>query len=112
MSGATLHGARFESTETMVIGSSRPVSVKGTIFDDADLQWAFFIDVVLNDSSFAGAKLNSAWFIGVDFSGARGLESVTHWGPSVIDTRSLSRSAGRIADVFLRGCGVPDPFIT
>jgi hypothetical protein len=43
---------------------------------------------------------------------ARGLETVQHLGPSSIAIDTICRSKGQIPESFLRGCGVPDDFIT
>ena len=47
----------------------------------------------------------------VDLSGAKGLETVEHGGPSTIGIDTIYKSRGKIPEVFLRGCGVPDEFI-
>ena len=47
-----------------------------------------------------------------DLSEVKGLERVIHFGPSSIGIDTLYKSAGKIPEVFLRGCGVPDDFIT
>lgn len=47
-----------------------------------------------------------------DLGVVTGLELVNHGGPSVIGIDTLYRSGGSIAEGFLRGCGVPDEFIT
>lgn len=41
-----------------------------------------------------------------------GLETVTHYGPSVVGVDAVFRSGGSIPDVFLRGAGVPEEFLT
>jgi hypothetical protein len=41
-----------------------------------------------------------------------GLEDVIHAGPSEIGIETICDSAGQIPKVFLRGCGVPENFIT
>jgi hypothetical protein len=51
-------------------------------------------------------------FAGVDLSECIGLERVRHTHPSSIGIETLVRSKGKIPDVFLRGAGVPDSFIT
>ena len=51
-------------------------------------------------------------FGAVDLSVAKGLESVIHDGPSTIGIDTVYASQGRIPEVFLRGAGVPDEFIT
>ena len=45
-------------------------------------------------------------------STVRGLETVQHHGPSTIGIDTLYRSHGNIPEVFLRGAGVPEDFIT
>ena len=47
----------------------------------------------------------------LDLGMAKGLETVTHIGPSTIGIDTIYRSKGKIPDSFLRGCGVPDNFI-
>ncbi len=47
----------------------------------------------------------------VDLSAAKGLDTVQHEGPSKIGIDTLYKSKGKIPEVFLRGCGVPDEFI-
>jgi len=42
----------------------------------------------------------------------KGLESVEHHFPSTLGIDTIYRSNGMIPEVFLRGCGVPDTFIT
>jgi TIR domain/Pentapeptide repeats (8 copies) len=71
----------------------------------------------LGDANLSGADLTDAqmgWTIlgNVDLSVAKGLETVNHWGPSTIGIDTIYRSNGQIPEVFLRGAGVPDTFIT
>jgi hypothetical protein len=47
-----------------------------------------------------------------DLSSAKGLDTVIHHGPSTIGIDTIYRSRGKIPEVFLRGCGVPENFIT
>jgi hypothetical protein len=42
----------------------------------------------------------------------KGLETVRHVGPSIIGIDTILLSKGNIPESFLRGCGVPDEFIT
>ena len=42
----------------------------------------------------------------------KGLNSVRHTGPSTIGIDTVYRSQGQIPELFLRGCGVPESFIT
>src|SRR5262249_15015839 len=51
-------------------------------------------------------------FADVDLSQAKGLDIVQHVGPSTIGIDTIFLSKGKIPEVFLRGAGVPDNFIT
>lgn len=42
---------------------------------------------------------------------AKGLETIRHSGSSTIGIDTIYKSRGKIPEVFLRGCGVPDNFI-
>jgi hypothetical protein len=66
----------------------------------------------LTDAELGGAKLFHTIFAAVDIRSVNGLESVTHIGPSSIGIDTLYESNGEIPEVFLRGAGVPETFIT
>ena len=86
LSGANLGGAILEST----------------ILNRAYLDGADFSEVHLRYTSFSD----------VDLSEVSGLDSVIHHGPSSIGVDTIFNSQGNIPDVFLRGCGLSDTFIT
>lgn len=77
---------------------------------------------ILEDVNFTGANLNGADFSHAtvgrctfgdnDLSAVKGLDTVPHTGPSVIGVDTLYRSGGKIPEAFLRGCGLPDEFIS
>ena len=48
----------------------------------------------------------------VDLSSVKGLETIKHIGPSSIGIDTIYRSQGNIPEIFLRGAGVPENFIT
>lgn len=117
-------------------------SSAGANFNKAKLRGANFFQASLDDASFTGADLSNANFsqstlfyvnLGytnldnadlshartaftnfgdVDLRGVRGLELVSHFGPSTIGSSTLERSGGDIPEVFLRGAGLSDTFIT
>lgn len=88
----------------------------------ADLTQADLRGVRLGNANLSGAQLigsnfasASTWgtvFGSNDLSATRGLEMVNHLGPCVIGIETIFRSKGNIPGSFLRGCGVPDDFIT
>jgi hypothetical protein len=47
----------------------------------------------------------------VDLSEVKGLDQVQHEAPTAVGLDTLFRSKGKIPDVFLRGCGVPEILI-
>src|SRR5271157_2378674 len=82
----------------------------------ANLRGASLIYSNLNGADLSGAQLAQAhaWqtlFADIDLSDAKGLDSVVHAGPSTIGIDTIYKSHGKIPEVFLRGCGVPDEFI-
>ena len=84
---------------------------------EVDLRWADLRVSNLNNASLRAANLENAWLgktilADLDLSEVKGLELVSHDGPSTIGVDTLYRSHGKIPEVFLRGCGVPDDFIT
>ncbi len=46
-----------------------------------------------------------------DLSTVKGLNTVMHVGPSIVDIGTIYRSRGRIPEAFLRGAGVPEDFV-
>ena len=65
----------------------------------------------LNNANFRGAIFGSTTFCNNDLSTTKGLNSARHFGPSDICIDTLYASNGKIADEFLRGCGIPESFI-
>jgi uncharacterized protein YjbI with pentapeptide repeats len=86
----------------------------------ANLSYANLSDALLNyaDLSYANlsradlsrAKLLDTIFGEADLSETVGLDQCVHYGPSIIDFRTLSRSRN-LPISFLRGCGLPDILI-
>jgi TIR domain/Pentapeptide repeats (8 copies) len=84
---------------------------------EANLTKANLIVARLSGTQLTRANLREAkiaWttFQDIDLSSVRGLETVKHEGPSSISIDTLYRSTGNIPEVFLRGAGVPEDFIT
>jgi hypothetical protein len=77
----------------------------------ADLNWANFSGADLRGADFTGATAVGTTFADIDLSVAKGLETVEHKAPSTIGIDTIYKSRGKIPEVFLRGCGVPENFI-
>ncbi len=126
LSQAVFRRADFINTnfnEATLIGAD----LKGADLSGADLSRANLNQANLGRTDLIGANLSEAELLGTNFSGASmayttlgnvdlskviGLETIWHQGPSTIGVDTLSRSKGRIPELFLRGAGVPEEFIT
>lgn len=76
-----------------------------------NLRWANFSYASLRETTFYGAVLEETIFGCNDMSDVRGLDRVVHASSSALGVDTLFRSGGKIPDVFLRGCGVPEVLI-
>ena len=70
-----------------------------------------FYGCLLADTDFSRSHLGFTNFAAVDLSAAKGLETVDHVSPSILDINTLYKSRGKIPEIFLRGCGVPEETI-
>jgi hypothetical protein len=121
LSGATLEGANFTRAD---LGGT---NFRNANLTSANFSGAYLEDVALNRANLELADLSSAHLDladlsscrmnqtrmgNVDLSGVLGLETILHSGPSTIGIDTIYRSKGNISEVFLRGAGVPENFIT
>jgi hypothetical protein len=130
LSGANLNGADLShadlSDARLVAADLNGSDLNNGNFLRADLSLADLSGANLFNANLRGANLFDAnliltnldlaelWgtiFANVDLSEVVGLETVRHSGPSSIGIDTIYKSRGRIPEVFLRGCGVPDIFI-
>ena len=105
LNGANLHGASFIWADLRE-ADLRGVHLKLTDFSRANLSGAN-----LSDADFSMATLGATILGDVDLSKAKGLDAVNHISPSSIGIDTIYKSRGKIPEVFLRGCGVPEEFI-
>lgn len=116
LGGANLNRANLSCTalrEAYLGGAD----LSNTDLSDADLSGADLSGINLRSARLGGADFTNSYmglssFGDNDFSQVRGLETVLHYAPSTIGIDTLYKSAGKISDAFLHGCGVPDDFIT
>jgi hypothetical protein len=121
LSGANLDGANL--AEAILFRAN----LENAILDEANLSGAHLAGANLTNSVLFGANLNRSNLDNTDLSKAAigttsfgdndlstviGLATVKHVSPSTIGIDTIHRSKGKIPDSFLRGCGVPDEFIT
>jgi hypothetical protein len=108
--GALLVGADFRGAymrETRLTGAC----LVGAHLNAADLGGATFTGAELSGADFTQASAWETEFADVDLRFAKGLDTVRHQRPSTIGIDTIYKSGGKIPEVFLRGCGVPDEFI-
>jgi hypothetical protein len=74
--------------------------------DGANLMWTDLTRADLTQATIGG----TIWG-GIDLRSVRGLDTLKHQGPSMIDISTLYLSQGQIPEVFLRGAGIPEDFI-
>lgn len=86
--------------------------LSGALLTGAHLSGADLIRADLNRAQFASARFAFTVLGDVDLSAAIGLDKAKHIVPSTIGLDTVYRSHGKIPEVFLRGCGVPENFIT
>ncbi len=100
LGGANLNGADLTAT-----------NLSGAVLSKADLNWAKLSGANLSRADLTMALAYETNFADVDLSLAKGLDTVEHRGPSSVGIDTIYKSHGKIPEVFLRGCGVPDEFI-
>jgi uncharacterized protein YjbI with pentapeptide repeats len=101
-------------------------NLRHTYFGLSDLRWANLQRAELMGADFTSADISFAclahadvtdaemgWTIlgSLDLSEVKGVDTIRHWQPSVIDVQTIYDSRGRIPEVFLRGVGLPEEFI-
>jgi hypothetical protein len=92
------------------------LSLTGTDLRDAILTNAQLSGVTLYRCSMQGADMAGAnsyqlFWGNVDLRGVKNVEAMRHSSPSSVGLDTIVQSQGDIPEVFLRGCGVPDPVI-
>ncbi|MEM7793194.1 MAG: toll/interleukin-1 receptor domain-containing protein [Cyanobacteria bacterium P01_C01_bin.118] len=124
LSGANLNGANLRNANLRLArflnANLSGANLSGADLLSADLYFANFSgadlgDAILANSNLSGAKFNRAIFGGtvlanLNLNDAQGLETCGHYGPSIIEHRTLAKS-GQLPLSFLRNVGLPDTYI-
>ena len=118
--GANLRGADL-SVANLIEADLSKAYLSVANLSEADLSKSHLIGANLRGADLRGAHLSGAnvegaivgWsvFGDVDVSVVKGLDTVRHQGPSTVGIDTIYKSKGKIPEVFLRGCGVPDTMI-
>ena len=113
--GADLNGADLREAnlcEADLTGAIlREANLCGADLARAKLNEADLSAASLSEADFTGAVAQGTHFADVDLSDVKGLETIRHKGPSTVGIDTIYKSRGKIPEVFLRGCGIPDEFI-
>lgn len=79
---------------------------------EADLRTAVLNGAFLTQTRFEKAVMYQTLVGDVDLSETKELDKVKHRGPSIIGFNTIYYSRGIIPEIFLRGAGAPDSFMT
>lgn len=131
LSDANLGGANLN--EAQLNGADlTDADLRGTDLNGADLTSADLSGARLLQANLSGANLRGAYLVTADLTGAdlrraiaadtifadidlsqvKGLDEIEHRGPSTIGAETIYKARGKIPEAFLRGCGLPEDFIT
>jgi uncharacterized protein YjbI with pentapeptide repeats len=108
---AELKGATFTHA-TFRVASFTGANLSGANLSHALIALANFNEAQLIEADLSHVSLWGAVFGDNDLSQVRGLEYIRHFAPSTIGIDTIYKSRGNIPEKFLRGCGVPEDFIT
>ena len=120
LTGANLNRADLSSadfteadlTDSILSGALlRSTMMSNALVANARIDGAEFSRTWLDRANFTQTKCGYADFSDVDLSATEGLELIVHDGPSTVGIDTIVKSRGKIPEIFLRGCGVPDEFI-
>jgi uncharacterized protein YjbI with pentapeptide repeats len=109
MWGTNLSHAQLMNANLSGANLSR-ANLSSANLSNANLYRANLCDADLNKADLSGAALWHTVLANIDLSGATGLETCKHLGPSIIDFRTLAKSHPLLLE-FLRGVGLPDNVI-
>jgi hypothetical protein len=126
LSGADLNGADLDVADlrgadlngvNLRVANLRRANLRGANLSEADLHGANLLAANLTSTGLAGADMTDVHCAhtslnGLDLSTVKGLETAQHSGRSYLDIHTLYMSQGKIPEVFLRGCGVPENLLT
>jgi len=111
LDGANFTGANL-SHSILANTDCRETNFFAANLSNTTLLGANFARANFANTDLTDAVLDHTTFADSDLSTVIGLEHVKHRGPSSIGIDTLYLSQGKIPEEFLRGCGVPESFIT
>ncbi|MDH3663121.1 MAG: toll/interleukin-1 receptor domain-containing protein [Alphaproteobacteria bacterium] len=109
LSGASLSGAKLNGVDLRNSNISRS-SLSNASLSHVDFSRANLSRANLSGAEFNGSAFADTVFGALDLTEARGLETCHHFGPSIVDYRTLELSK-HVPLKFWCGCGLPDRLI-
>jgi uncharacterized protein YjbI with pentapeptide repeats len=113
--GADLRGANLNRADLVDADLRRTslmsANLQGANLYLADLYGANLRSADLRSANLTGAKAGGTNFADLDLSAAVALATIEHSSPSTVGIDTIYKWRGKIPEVFLRGCGVPEEFI-
>lgn len=110
LNGADLRGVNLREAN-LLWADLVEADLRGADLTQAKLYGANFTRADLTEANLQHAFLGDTIFGSVDLSAVKNLETAVHARPSSIGIDTIYRSRGAISEEFLRGCGVPEPFV-
>jgi uncharacterized protein YjbI with pentapeptide repeats len=110
LGGADLTAANLRRAN-IIFGNVAQARLSRANLRGADLRWAILTASELYKADLSQAIVRATLFAAVDLSETDNLATIQHHGPSTVGIDTIYKSKGKIPEVFLRGCGVPDEFI-
>lgn len=121
LSSSCLNGSNFEGADFTRANLGRSLIMDAN-FKFANLEAAVFCGAQLMQTDFCDNRICGADFrnvifgenslVDIDLSEVVGLDDVDHHYPSSVGIDTILRSNGKVPELFLRGCGVPESLIT
>src|SRR6266545_1376856 len=108
---ANLNGANLPRTK-LHWANLTEANLIGADLIEADLSWAILDGTILTEAVLNMVILRATVLTNLDLSEVKGLETIRHETASSIGLDTIYGSKGAIPDIFLRGCGVPENFLT
>jgi hypothetical protein len=111
LTGADLTGANLTGANLTGADLGR-ANLSGAHLSHVNLSGTNISESALRGANVSFARAGGTIFGSIDLREVEGLESISHETPSEVSVSTLYLSKGEIPQAFLRGCGVPEDFIT
>ena len=110
LSHADLSGANLKDA-ILAFANISWANLSGVSLEKALCYNADFSHAILRNTDFNRMESGDTKYVDVGLDSVIGLENIIHLGPSSISIETIYKSKGKIPEIFLRGCGVPENFI-